>query len=108
MLFFMGLVDADNGDRHVLVGRSLPSIDNMEALTGNGQSFLDCDWGETAGDRACKNVARMVLKRVLNGALTENVVTAYAQEVVAKMRVGTKWMTTDTEIKEWLTKRQVQ
>lgn len=107
MLFFFGAVDAESGDRHVLVGQNLPSIDSMEDLTNGGQSFLWCDWGDDAGDTAKSNVAKMVLGRVVsNGSLTQDLIKLFAGDVISGMTTGKRWMLSEQDVNEWLLKQR--
>jgi hypothetical protein len=100
MLFFFGLIDGD-GDRHILVGTSNPSIGDTEDLTGGGQSWLFCDWGEGAGEPQRLHVARLILSQLLY-PVTEEAVAQYAEEVVSKMTTEKKWLLTEAEITDWL------
>jgi hypothetical protein len=106
VLFFFGAID-ESGDRHVLVGTSMPSIDSMDDLTQGGQPFLFCDWGGEAGDIAKLNVAKMILGRVVsNGALTVALTRQFAGDVISNMTTGKRWMLSEQEIQEWLLKQK--
>lgn len=105
MRFYFGLI-RDNGVRYVVTGEATPTLKDVTELTGGGVLSEECDWGPEATEESRLTLALTLLSHALSSA-DMRLVRAYADEVVAKMETGQKWMLSVEDIEKWAASRVV-